>query len=193
MTAQLDLFATPIESLSIEPTRDVIRRGASAEAVTAHQHVPSRRPPALTSDEEWLLALSVAEAQIRWRSWTQSHPIPLDEKPRECVGGGPGCFYDGKGVALGSWCERRYATWPALLRGLREQRAREPHVADARDLAHAFSALETYHRYYLAERPAAGTAEGPGWREEVAVPHFARLKAIIAGLGGDPTAVALAP
>jgi hypothetical protein len=188
MSGQLDLFAPPIERIGVEPTRDVIYRGARSPEVPRHAHVPSARPRPLEEDEEWLMALRIAEGQIRWRSWTQPHPLPLEERPHDCVGGGPSYWYDSKGVGVGDFSSRRYASWPALLRGLREQREHEPHVADARDLAHAYSALDTYDRYYIREGGSATSyGDRDDWRERVAIPHFAKLKEIIEKLGGDPT------
>jgi hypothetical protein len=193
MSAQLDLFAPVIEVIVIEPTRDVIHRGAKAKRVPPHSHVPSRRPRLLHTDEEWLSCLRIAERQIRWRRWTQPHPLPLDSRPEECVGGGPGHWYDAKGVGVGEFSSRRYATWPALLRGLEEQRDREPHVADARDLAAAYHALEQYDRFYVRDGGSViggGTRlDGDDWRERVAIPHLAKLREIVERLGGDPTLV----
>jgi hypothetical protein len=190
MSSQLDLFAPAIEALSMEPTRDVLCRGPGTSEVRAHTYVPSPRPRTLHSDKEWLMALRVAEGEIRWRSWTQPHPLPLDKRPDDCSGGSLNCWYDSKGVGFASDVgqQRRYATWPALLRGLREQREHEPHIADARDLAHAYSALETYDRYYIRDGGSAVSGcDRDDWRQRVALPHFARLKAIIEKLGGDPT------
>ena len=185
MSAQLDIFAQPRE-ITIEPTREVIRLGA--KAAPAHEHVPSPRPKALHSDDEWLLVLRTAEEQcIRWRSWSIPHPLPLDEKPRECEGGNGEVCYTGKGVAIidrGGERERRWASWSALLRGLRAQRDREPHVADARDLAAAYHAAATYWRYYLSEPPVV-EADDDDFQVR-ATSHFAGLKDVIAKLGGDP-------
>lgn len=182
---QLDIFAAPVEVVVIQPTRDVVYRGARAEGIPRHAHVPSHRPKALLSDEEWLRVLVVAEVQIRWKSWTCPHPLPLDSKPEDCVGGGKDFWYDGKGVALGRWeGDTRYAPWPALLRGLREQREAEPHIADARDLAAAYHATDQYDRFYI--RDGGSVPGNPEWRERVSVPHFAHLRETIAQLGGDP-------
>lgn len=183
--SQLDLLAAPVMRVVVEPTPDVIRMGA--HCAPHHECVPSKRPKALRSDEEWLFVLRVAEEQIRWRSWSMPHPLPL-ERPDDILGGSNGEWHDGKGVAIvdgGRSAERRYASWPALLRGLREQREREPHIADARDLAAAYHAAEQYHRFYLADPPKVAS-DDDGWREEIAEPHFARLIETIADLGGDP-------
>jgi hypothetical protein len=188
MSGQLDLFAPAIEPVTVEPTRDVVRGGAGSAEVPRHTHVPSPRPRPLDSDEEWLTTLRVAEGQIRWRSWTQPHPLPLEKRPGECDGGSSDCWYDSTGVGFGRGERKRRATWLALLRGLREQREQEPHIADARDLAHAYSALETYDRYYIREGGSATSyGDRDDWRERVALPHFERLKAIIEELGGDPS------
>lgn len=182
-TMQLDLFAPPPEVVPVTPTQEVIVFGARAKCVPLHQHVPSPRPKAIVADDDWLLALRVAEECIRWRSWTQPHPLPLDSRPDDCVGGAAGArgwyWHDNKGVTIG---ERGgpTASWPALLRGLREQREREPHVAEARDLAAAYKALESYDDHYIRD------GDGGEWRETVAVPHFEKLKETIVGLGGDP-------
>jgi hypothetical protein len=152
MSGQLDLFAPPIEAITVEPTRDVIFRGAGSSEVPRHTFIPTPRPRVL-HDDDWMLALGVAERQIRWWSWTRPHPLPLDERPDSVGGHSLGdrrwIDYGSKGVAvrdrLGG--EYRCASWAFLLKGLREQREAEPHIADARDLAHAYSALETYDRY----------------------------------------------
>jgi len=186
-TLQLDLFAPPVETVVVEPAREVIRRGASAGSVPSHEYVPEPRPRSMHTDEEWLGALSTAEGLIRWKSWTQPHPLPLDERPHECVGGGGDYWHDGKGVAAGAWNDRRYATWPALLKGLQAQREHEPHIADARDLAHAYHALEQYDGFYVRDGGSvAGHGDSDEWRQRVAVPHLAHLKQVVVDLGGDP-------
>ena len=183
VASQLDLLAARVERITVEPTPEVIRLGA--RRAPDHECVPSKRPKDLHSDEEWLFVLRFAEELIRWRSWTHPHPLPLDRRPDDCVGGAGRAWYDGKGVAIAEQGKRRYASWPALLRGLREQREREPHIADARDLAAAYHAAEQYHRFYLADPPEIPVVAG-GWCEEVAEPHFDRLLAAVADLGGDP-------
>lgn len=112
-------------------------------------------------------------------------------RPEECVGGGGTFSYDGKGVAVVSQgrFDKRYASWPALLRGLGTQREAEPHVADARDLAAAYHALEQYDRFYVRDGGSVTHGGDPAWRERVAVPHLARLQAIVEKLGGEPAIV----
>lgn len=183
MTAQMSLLAPPVERLTVEPTREVVVRGASASGVPRHAHVPSR-PSAMHTDEEWLGALEIAERKIRWWFWTCPHPLPLDEKPT-VNGGGGGFHYDSKGVAVWSGGERRYVSWPQLLRGLREQRDQEPHIADARDLAAAYHSAETYDRYYVRDGGSV-SPRSEEHRERVAIPHLKRLHQIIRDLGGDP-------
>jgi hypothetical protein len=194
MSGQLGLFAPPIERITVAPTRDVVYRGAGSSEVPRHTYVPSPTPRALASEEDWLLALMVAEGQIRWASWTQPHPLPLATRPDstggKSLGGGAWVDYGTKGVAVrrSRGGALRYAPWASLLRGLREQRDQEPHIADARDLAHAYSALDTYDRYYIRDGGSATSyGDRDDWRERVAIPHFTRLKAIIEDLGGDPT------
>lgn len=189
----MDLLAAPVERIAVKPTRDVVIYGARACSVPKHAHVPAPRPKSLHTDEEWLLVLRVAERQIRWRHWTRPHPLPLDSRPDECLGGGGGYWYDSKGVAI--WSDdgaHRYATWAVLLRGLREQREREPHIADARDLAHAYSAVETHDRYYIRDGGSVASNDDGEWRERVAAPHLAKLRQIVTDLGGDPDLVLVA-
>jgi hypothetical protein len=172
----------PVEAVTVEPTAEIVRRGASAPSVPTHTFVPTPLPKSMHTDEEWLSALAEAERIIRWKSWTQPSPLPLDAKPDDCVGGAREIWHDAKGVCVGRRAEARYASWPALLKGLRLQREHEPHIADARDLAHAYSATETYCRYYIREDAEWGDGPvAPAQRT-----HFEKLKAIIAGLGGNP-------
>lgn len=185
MTAQLDIFAPPAERITIEPTPEVVLCGANAASVPTHTHVPTPIPRAMPDVEKWLGALLVAEGQIRWRSWTLPHPLPLDERPEDCVGGTADYHYNGKGVGLGR--SGKPVGWPVLLRGLREQREHEPEIADARGLAHAFHALEQYERFYVRDGESVGFCDGD-WRERVAIPHLAKLRAIVEELGGDPDA-----
>lgn len=191
MTVQMDLFAPVVERFSVEPTSAVIVHGAKAAGVPRHTFVPAPRPDSMHSDEEWLTVLEVAEEQIRYKNWTRPHPLPLDEKPADCEGGYYSdrlqCEYSsGKGVCLidPEWSSR-CVKWPVLLRGLRAQREQEPHIADARDLAAAYRAHETYDRYFVRD---GGSVPGrnDGFRERVAIPHLARLRQIIIDLGGDP-------
>lgn len=187
---QLDLFAPVAEAIVIQPTRDVVYRGAFAPAVPVHTFAPRPRPRAMPTDADWLGVLLEAERCIRWRSWQRPHPLPIDKRPEECVGGGPRFWHDSKGVGLGVHHRDGLATWPVLLRGLAEQRKHEPDVADARDLAAAYHALEQYDRFYVHD---GGSVIGGGdqveWRERVAVPHLAKLRAIVEKLGGDPDVV----
>jgi len=80
--------------------------------------------------------------------------------------------------------------WPVLLRGLRGQRERETRVAEARDLAHAYYALEQYDRFYVRRGGSVIGGNDQGWRERVAIPYLAKLKRIVIDLGGDPDLVA---
>jgi hypothetical protein len=183
VTLQLGLLAGPVEEVAIEPTSEILYAGAGARSVPSHRHVPAPRPEALATDEEWLRVLAIAEGLIRWRHWPHPHPLPLEEVP-DVVGGTSDSWHDRNGVALGARGRKRLVRWPALFRGLAEQRAHEPHIADARDLAHAYKAAATYRRYYLGEHPeVAGGDEEFRSRAEA---HLRALVEIIAALGGDP-------
>lgn len=188
--AQLDFFAPTLERILVEPNPEVLHLGARASGVPVHEHVPSRRPNSLQTDDEWLGALSVAEELIRWRAWEQPRLL-LDEPPGECIGGSGGFWFDAKGVMVREGAERRYARWSALLRGLGEQREGEPDVADARDLAHAYHALDQYDRFYVRGGGSVDGGSDPDWRERIAIPHLAEMTQAIAELGGDPAAAAL--
>ena len=132
----LDVFDT----IAVEPTRDVLLRGADAISggvfLFAHRHVPAR-PATVTGDRVWLAMLDLVEDA---RRYNQASRAVLDLDKRDGAGSnGPigtgDLMLDGKGCE--NWREKSRATWPALLAGRREQRHAAPDIARARDLAEA--------------------------------------------------------
>ena len=129
------------DPIAVEPTRDVLYRGADAISggvfLFAHHHVPAR-PATVIEDRVWLAMLDLAEDA---RRYNQAGRAVLDLTARNGAGSnGPigtgDLMLDGKGCE--NWRDKSRATWPALLTGRREQRHAEPDIACARDLAEAY-------------------------------------------------------
>ena len=186
MSEQLTLAL--FDTIAVEPTRDVLLRGANAISgrvfLFAHRHVPAR-PATVTSDHVWLAMLDLAEDA---RRYNQAGRAVLDLTVRNGAGSnGPigtgDLMLDGKGCE--NWRDKSRATWPALLAGRREQRHAEPGIARARDLAEAYHYLDYYGHIY-AEPDFLGndqTVSG-SWRADRFIAQLARQ---VLDLGGDPT------
>jgi hypothetical protein len=180
----LDVFNT----IAVEPTRDVLLRGADAISggvfLFAHHHVPAR-PATVTDDRVWLAMLDLAEDA---RRYNQAGRAVLDLTAKGGAGSnGPigtgDLMLDGNGCE--NWRDKSRATWPALLAGRREQRHAEPDIARARDLAEAYHYLDYYGHVY-AEPDFLGndqTVSG-SWRADR---FIAQLAGQVLDLGGDPT------
>jgi len=129
------------DTIAVEPTREVLLRGADAISdgvfLFAHHHVPAR-PATVTGDRVWMAMLDLAEDARRYH---QAGRAGLDLTARNGAGSnGPigtgDLMLDSKGCE--NWRDKSRATWPALLAGRREQRHAEPDIARARDLAEAY-------------------------------------------------------
>ena len=180
----LDVF----NRIAVEPTRDVLLRGADAISggvfLFAHHHVPAR-PATVTGDPVWLAMLDLTEDA---RRYNQAGRAVLDLTARNGAGSnGPigtgDLMLDGKGCE--NWRDKSRATWPALLTGRREQRNAEPDIARARDLAEAYHYLD-YYGHFHAQPDFLGndqTVSG-SWRADRFIAQLARQ---VLDLGGDPT------
>ena len=105
----LDVFDT----IAVEPTRDVLLRGADAISggvfLFAHHHVPAR-PPTVSSDRVWLAMLDLAEDARRYNQ--AGRPV-LDLTARNGAGsngpigiGGP----DARCKGCKNWRDKSRAT-----------------------------------------------------------------------------------
>lgn len=186
VSAQMNLLAPPAaEAIEVPVCREVLYAGAGARApgrgepLFAHRHVPPP-PRKLPGEGEWLAALDFAEDA---RRFNQAPRARLDLTGRGGAGSngpigragpsGPMLMASSRGVEV----DGRLATWPQLLAGRSEQRAVEPALARARDLAEAYHYLDYYGHVY-------GEPQEDAWSP---VPLMRRLVAEARELGGDPT------
>jgi hypothetical protein len=177
----LALFAP----LLVEPTAEVLRCGARArgdrgrgELLFAHRHLPPR-PSTVAEDPTWSAMIDLAEEAARS---DQPTVAVLDLHPGGRGGysgvmGHGGLLLDSRGCHFFSSGD--HATWARLLAALRTRRGAEPEIARARDLAHAYHALDYYGRVYGDHEEY----DSAGWRPE---PLIARLALQVLDLGGDP-------
>ena len=190
MSEQLTLVL--FDTIAVEPTWDVLYRGADAtpaECSCSPTITCPRGPPRSRGDRVWLAMLDLTEDA---RRYNQASRAVLDLDKRDGAGSnGPigtgDLMLDGKGCE--NWREKSRATWPALLAGRREQRHAEPDIARARDLAEAYHYLDYYGHVY-AEPDFLGndqTVSG-SWRADRFIAQLARQ---VLDLGGDPTLLEL--
>ncbi len=186
MSEQLTLAL--FDTIAVEPTRDVLYRGAGAISggvfLFAHHHVPAR-PATVTGDRVWLAMLDLAEDA---RRYNQAGRAVLDLTAKAGAGSnGPigtgDLMLDGKGCE--NWRDKSRATWPALLAGRREQRHAEPDIARARDLAEAYHYLDYYgHVYAQPDFLGNDQTVSGSWRADRFIAGLARQ---VLDLGGNPT------
>jgi hypothetical protein len=186
------LILALFDKIAVEPTRDVLLRGADAISgglfLFAHHHVPAR-PGTVIEDRVWLAMLDLTEDARRYNQVSRA-VLDLTAKAGAGSNGPIGTgdlMLDGKGCE--NWRDKSRATWPALLAGRREQRHAEPDVARARDLAEAYHYLDYYGHVY-AEPDFLGndqTVSG-SWRADRFIAQLARQ---VLDLGGDPTLLEL--
>ncbi len=177
MPAPEQLTLSVYESITVQPTCDVLLRGAdtisAGQFLFAHQHVPVR-PATVSDDRVWLMMLDLAEDA---RRYNQPGQAVLDLDARNGAGSnGPigfgGLMLDSTGCQHSTTKSR--ASWPAMLAARREQRHAEPDIAHARDLAEAYHYLD----YYGRDQTVCGS-----WRADRFVAELARQ---VLDLGGNP-------
>ena len=166
----MSIWAELAEPVAVEPTCEVRYRGASAGA--AHRDLA---PLPGVSESTARAMLDLAEDALRY----DQAPKPRLDCSAQRKGGsrGPvgrnGLMASARGIEDRETAAR--ASWPQIMRGLREMREREPEIARARDLAEAIHYLDYYGRAY----PDAETTE------RVCAP----IRLAIVELGGDLQAV----
>ena len=179
MDDQLSLLGDAVadETVTVSPTRAVLMHGASAREVPRHRDVG---PIGSAGAETAARMLALAENALRYNQ-APSPRLVVDPEKRKGLGsngpmGANSLMADN--TAIRDYKTGETATWPQLLRALAAQREDEPHIARARDLAHAYHYLSYYSRAYgtPADAPPA---------------LIASLRASITELGGDPDAVAI--
>ena len=184
----MNLLAPPaVDAVEVPVCWEVLYYGANARAqrgrgeqLFAHRHVPPM-PHSLPEESEWLAALDFAEDA---RRYNQAPRPKLDLTKRDGAGSNGPVGASGAGGAMlmassrGVEVDGRLVTWPQLLAARSEQRAVEPDLARARDLAEAYHYLDYYGHVY------AEPADGDEWSP---IPLMQRLAAETRELGGDPT------
>jgi hypothetical protein len=179
MSEQLSLLgdAAAEEKVRVGPTPKVLVCGANAPEVPRHRDVGSLGSAGVAIVR---LMLTLAEDALRYNQ--APNPRLVVPAKRGCGIGSNGpmgrnsLMVDGKGIR--DFRTGQSATWPQLLRALTAQRADEPHIARARDLAEAYHYLSYYSHAYGTARDAP-----PQLLEN--------LRVAVRELGGDPAAVAI--
>jgi hypothetical protein len=177
MSQQLSLLgdAAAYETVRVAPTATVLVHGANAPEVPRHRDVGPRGSAGVQTAR---LMLALTEDALRYNQAPNPRLVVPEKRGRGIGSNGPigrnSLMPDGKGIR--DFRTGESATWPQLLRALAAQRAGEPHIASARDLAEAYHYLSYYARAY-------------GTPDDAPPKLLDNLSVAIRELGGDPAAV----
>ncbi len=186
----LDVF----NRIAVEPTRDVLPRGADAISGRvfpfAHHHVPAR-PATVTGDRVWLAMLDLAEDA---RRYNQAGRAVLDLTARHGAGSngpiGPGdLMLDGKGCE--NWRDKSRAIWPrAAHRPPRATSRRTGHRPRPRPRRGLPLPRQLRPRLRPTRLPRQRPQTSGSWRADRFIAQLARQ---VLDLGGDPTLLVVHP